>query len=85
MYRLADTLRCKSNNGKRVLKGYPETANLSIDPFAIERFCSDPADYPKTMSQPDRPEELVKIAKVHANDAKAWIESYGLNRLCCTN
>lgn len=78
-YRIADTLRFKAGKGKRVLEGYPEKANLSIDPSAIERFCSDPADYPKTMPEPYRPSELVKIAKNHANDANAWIESYGLN------
>ncbi len=79
MYRVADALRLKSGKGKRVLAGYPETANLSIDPSAIERFCSDPADYPKTMSEQYRPAELVKIAQAHSEDGKAWVQSYGLD------
>ncbi|MEP3331635.1 DUF2235 domain-containing protein [Sedimentitalea sp.] len=79
MYRLADTFRLKSGKGKRTLQGYPETANLSIDPSAIQRFCSDPADFPKTMTEPYRPEELVKIAKAHTSNPEAWIKSYGLN------
>ncbi len=79
MYRLADAIRFKSGKGKRALSGYPETANLSIDPSAIERFCSDPADYPKTMTERYRPGELVKIAKDHMGDGTAWVESYGLD------
>jgi uncharacterized protein (DUF2235 family) len=78
-YRLADALRFKSGLGKRVLLGYPDTANLSIDPSAIQRFCSDPADFAKTMTEPYRPDELVKVAKAHASDATAWIENYGLD------
>ncbi|CAN0602610.1 unnamed protein product, partial [Ectocarpus sp. 12 AP-2014] len=60
MYRIADTLRLKAGKGKRALSGHPETANLSIDRSAIKRFCSDPADF-ETMSEPYRPDELVKI------------------------
>ena len=79
MYQLGDAIRFRSGKGRRALEGYPNTANLSIDPSAIERFCSDPTDYPKTMSDPYRPCELVKIASAHANNAKAWVESYGLD------
>ncbi len=79
MYRVADMLRLKSGKGKRALLGFPETANLSIDPSAIKRFCSDPADYPKTMTKPYRPNELVEIAKAHSSDANTWVESYGLD------
>jgi uncharacterized protein (DUF2235 family) len=79
IYRAADTLRLKSGQGKRNLSGYPESANLSIDPSAIQRFCSDPADYPKTMTEPYRPDEVVKIAKANTREPKAWVESYGLD------
>lgn len=79
MYRIGDALRFKSGKGNRTLNGYPETANLSIDPSAIQRLCSDPDDFPKAMTEPYRPAELVKIAKAHASDAKAWIESFGLD------
>lgn len=79
MYRLADALRFKYGKGKRALEGYPATANLSIDPSAIKRFCSDPSNYPKTMTEPYRPEALVKIAKKHAGNGDAWIKSYGLD------
>lgn len=79
MYRIADILRFKVGKGKRALQGYPETANLTIDPSAIERFCSDPDHYRTTMTEHYRPQELVKIAKAHANNPKAWVESYGLS------
>ena len=72
-------LRRKSGKGKRSLTSYRETANLSIDPSAIQRFCSDPADYPNTMTEPYRPNELVKIAMAHSNDRNAWVESFGLD------
>ncbi len=79
VYRLADALRFKSGKGKRLLHGYPDTANLLIDATAIQRFCVDPADYPRTMTELYRPAELVKVAKAHASDGNAWVESYGLD------
>lgn len=79
MYRVADAIRFRSGKGSRCLEGYPEEANLSIDPSAIERFCSAPGRYSKTMKELYRPKDLVRIAQRHADDGDGWIRSFGLD------
>ncbi|MHA7775533.1 phospholipase effector Tle1 domain-containing protein [Roseibium sp. M-1] len=78
LYQTIDRIRFRYEKGIRPLTGYPPGANLSIDPCAIKRLCSNPDRHP-TMSGPYRPKNLVELVRRHKDDKEGFIRSFGLD------
>lgn len=78
IYKTIELLRFKRGEGLREIDGYPESAQLSIDPSVIKRMCSDPSKYHE-MTKSYRPKQIVEIARKHKHDKEAFIRSFGLD------
>lgn len=77
-YAVTESVRLKVGKGKRTLNGHPASAHLAIDPSAIARLCSNAREF-KTMSEPYRPIELVRIVKEQKSDREEFVRSFGLD------
>lgn len=59
-YRWLDRIRCRAGRGKRTLIGWPEAANLTLDPSVIVRVQADPADHPR-LREVYRPSNVMQL------------------------
>ncbi|MBN9673081.1 phospholipase effector Tle1 domain-containing protein [Roseibium aggregatum] len=81
-YVLAEAARFKLGKGVRPLEGYPEAANLSIDPTVAKRMCSDPAEF-REMDEPYRPAQVMELAKKHPGGMEGFLRSLGQDPSKC--
>ena len=77
-YKVIDKVRFKLGSGLRALNGYPESANLMLDPSVIQRFCSDPKEYP-TMTERYRPKSVLSLANEHRSRWSEFLQDLGLD------
>jgi uncharacterized protein (DUF2235 family) len=66
LYRILDRLRGRYGRGRRVLTGWPASANLSLDKSVIHRIQADPKNF-KDMSSMYRPSNVLQCLKQQSN------------------
>lgn len=78
LYKVIETLRFKRNRGVRELDAFSDEAQLSFDPSAIQRFCSDPNEF-DGMKELYRPQSLVRVLCRHQLEWSEFLQDLGLD------